>query len=272
MFRVIANIVKTRLSTKDKSLPTQPYAPIGFLLEKILKHEDRIQVKKKKIGALTIFYKRPYELLKTYREIFGTGIYYFKSETEQPVIIDCGANIGLGVLYFKQLFPMARMIAFEPDAGNRSLLQQNIAENKLSNIEVKPAAIWVEDGNIGFSMDETEASKIEGSCKNFVKCIDFKQFLQTFTTIDFLKIDIEGAELAVLRHCAEELHRVKYIFLEFHGYTSKPDEFTELLNIISTQGFTYYIRNAADSIKLPFDHQETEKIFNVQLNLFLIKK
>lgn len=40
----------------------------------------------------------------------------YGSLSEAPRIIDGGANIGLSVIYFKQLFPRSRTTAFEPDA------------------------------------------------------------------------------------------------------------------------------------------------------------
>ena len=44
-----------------------------------------------------------------------------------PVIVDCGANIGLSVLVFAQRFPRATIVAVEPDAQNFEMLQANTA-------------------------------------------------------------------------------------------------------------------------------------------------
>jgi FkbM family methyltransferase len=43
-----------------------------------------------------------------------------------------------------------------------------------------------------------------------------KKFIQDFKHIDFLKLDIEGAELHVLQDISSELHRVKHLFIEYH--------------------------------------------------------
>src|SRR5436190_6322828 len=48
-----------------------------------------------------------------FNEVFISNDYYFKSSPRQPVIIDCGANIGMSVLYFKKLYPQSKIIAFE---------------------------------------------------------------------------------------------------------------------------------------------------------------
>jgi len=49
----------------------------------------------------------------TFIEIFLTEDYYFSSEKENPLVIDCGTNIGINILYVKWLYPKAEIIAFE---------------------------------------------------------------------------------------------------------------------------------------------------------------
>jgi FkbM family methyltransferase len=43
-----------------------------------------------------------------------------------PVIIDCGGNIGLSVLYFKYLFPNSVITVFEPSPPVFEILKENI--------------------------------------------------------------------------------------------------------------------------------------------------
>jgi FkbM family methyltransferase len=271
MFTIFANIFKTLFRGGNKTIHTGNYAPIGFWLEKKLKHQEFNEIKQQKIGPLQFYYQRPYELLKTYREIFGAEIYRFSTESATPVILDCGANIGLASIYLKTLYPTATIIAFEPDANNRGIFQKNITANQLAGISIRDEAVWIKDGHIQFESAATEASKISHSTSNTVSvpCIDFRHFISQFPQIDFLKMDIEGAEFEVIKQCGETLRRVKNLFLEYHGYTSKPAELSTLLSILAAQGFSYYIRNAADTIPFPYEHIEKEKVYNVQLNIFL---
>ena len=53
--------------------------------------------------------------LSSREEIFDQQIYRFNTSNSKPYIVDCGANIGLSIIYFKQLFPNAEIVAFEPD-------------------------------------------------------------------------------------------------------------------------------------------------------------
>ncbi len=60
--------------------------------------------------------------MHSFDEIITQEIYRFKADTDAPLILDCGANIGLSALYFQRLYPKARIMAFEPDTHNFELL------------------------------------------------------------------------------------------------------------------------------------------------------
>ena len=63
------------------------FAPIPWFTGKIIKHENDTTLKLRTIGPISVLYKRPYELLKTYNEIFVCEIYRFESKQTNPVII-----------------------------------------------------------------------------------------------------------------------------------------------------------------------------------------
>ena len=50
-----------------------------------------------------------------YEDIFINRVYEFEASRPDPRIIDCGSNIGMSVLYFKHVYPEARIVGFEPD-------------------------------------------------------------------------------------------------------------------------------------------------------------
>ncbi|MCX6205140.1 MAG: FkbM family methyltransferase [Bacteroidetes bacterium] len=276
MSNLIANIVKGIIGKFKPKAQVGRFKDISWTLEKILKHEEDQTKKQKKLPIGLVNYIRPYELLHTYRELFGKEMYLFEAANDTPIILDCGSNIGLSVLYFKTIYPKAKVWAFEPDPTNFELLNSNIQSNNLQDVIAKPSAVWITDGKISFSGNGSEASRIDESnsstSNNDVNCFRLKTLLQSFDRIDFLKMDIEGGEYKVITDCADILHRVEHLFLEYHGKTTDTQQLTELLDIVHRQGFQAYIRNAADALVHPFVEKQTNTQFDVQLNIFCYKK
>lgn len=246
---------------------------INWLNEKILKHQEDKQVKSISLGKFKVFYQRPYELLHTYTEIFSNGIYQFQSSTEEPIIIDCGSNIGMSVLNFKSQYPKARILAFEPDTNNFELLKKNVEVNQLENIELHKAAIWIQTGKISFESNATEASHISEN-KGQGQEVDSQRLadlLSSLSVVHFLKIDIEGAEWQVIRDSAGELQKVQNLFLEYHGKAHETQKLKDIFEILERAGFAVYVQNAADNLSHPFVNKTTDTIYDVQLNLYCYK-
>jgi hypothetical protein len=87
----------------------------------------------------TITYLGEGELRFLSQEIFGWGAYMFKSHSREPVIFDCGSNIGMSVLFFKAVYPHARITAFEPDPGTYKVLNRNIEQSAEQKYRTKLA-------------------------------------------------------------------------------------------------------------------------------------
>ena len=83
-------------------------------------------------------------------EIFVNGAYVFSSPNPRPRILDCGANIGAAVLFFKAFRPDARVIAFEPDPTTFARLAQTIVTNGLQDVQAEEAAVGEADGTTTF--------------------------------------------------------------------------------------------------------------------------
>jgi hypothetical protein len=60
-------------------------------------------------------------------ELLVEEIYKFTTTSQQPYIIDCGANIGLSLYYFKKWYPSSKILAFEPDEQIFNILEKNIS-------------------------------------------------------------------------------------------------------------------------------------------------
>lgn len=213
--------------------------------------------------------------LHSLKEIFEEEVYKFESTDPAPRILDCGANIGLSAVYFKRLFPQARITAFEPDNAIAGMMEHNLAAFGCTDVAVEKKAVWTENtilkfnatGGLGGTVvdENTAAAKVVE-----VPAIRLRDYLQE--KIAFLKIDIEGAEADVLRDCAGQLHNVERLFMEYHSAPGKPQELDELLGILKQAGFRIYIKDAWNNLPYPFLRNHYQPFYDLQLNIFAYRE
>ena len=269
---IITNILKGIGKRLLKKQPKKGQR-MGWFTEKLLKHKDDQLPKQYNFSKFVLNYIRPYELIKTYKEIFITEIYKFSTNSAHPVILDCGANIGISTIYFAINYPSSNIHAFEPDENIFKLLKQNVIDNKFSNIYLYNDAVWNENCKLSFSDKSSEASQIDatGTSATKVNAIRLSVFLAKFDKIDFLKMDIEGAEFNVIMDCASQLNKIENLFLEYHGTVEETKNLQTILDLLNISGFKVYIKMAADNLEMPFIQKSTGTPFDVQLNIFCYK-
>lgn len=206
-----------------------------------------------------------------YKEIFIDEIYFFESNTKKPVILDCGSNIGTSILYFKTIFPNSIIHAFEPDINIFNILKNNLKKNNLTNIFLNNSAVWIHDNGVNFSCEGSDAGAIDNSksVNTTVQSISLKSKLQTFSKIDFLKMDIEGSEYEVILDCTDELKKIKYIYLEFHSFRNSKQKLSQILQILENNHFRYSIESV-NKITKPFLYKNITDIMDLQLHIFSI--
>jgi len=211
--------------------------------------------------------------LSAYKEIFVEQIYAFRSDVRDPVILDCGANIGLSILYFKTLYPHSKITAFEADPQIFAILQRNITAHKICDVELVNKAIWSSETTVAFSVEGADGGRINaGNDKNLINVptVSLSSLLQG-TKYDFVKIDIEGAETEALRNCDEYLANLKYVFIEYHSIASTPQSLGMLINSFEKKGFRIHMHPQLIS-KRPFIRFSCpENGMDLQLNLFFTR-
>lgn len=151
---------------------------------------------------------------------------------EGKTCIDLGANIGE---YTRKMAGEAkRVIAFEPDPWAYAALQESVAD--LDNVKIEKAAAGTNEGTVllyrhaDFENDpasKSESSSIISDKENVieegaveVQQVDFIGYLEDLDEdIGLLKMDIEGAEVALLEALFDRpdiLKRIDYIVVETH--------------------------------------------------------
>lgn len=186
-----------------------------------------------------------------FRQIFVRHAYYLETTNQEPVILDCGGNIGMATLYFKYLYPKAKITIFEPSQEVFDLLEKNIKNNNLKNVEIVRAAVSDADGQAEIyprgaaacgNTLEQNISKVTPTKKTVVpysiKTTKLSSYINS--NIDLLKLDIEGSEGSVIKDLSanNKLVLVKQCVMEYHYYPEvTSNNLVDLLRLFKERGW-----------------------------------
>jgi FkbM family methyltransferase len=134
---------------------------------------------------------------------------------EGNVVIDAGAYAGVFSLIAAKLVGNAgRVIAFEPDALNYRILERNVADNGITNLALVTKGLWSREGHLSLADGLGKESRLSlpeetigGAAKVEVSSMDRELERQGINRVDFVKADIEGAELEFLKGAEKTLPR-----------------------------------------------------------------
>src|SRR5206468_1716479 len=119
------------------------------------------------------------------------------------------------------------------------LLQANIKSFGYHKVLALQEAVWIENTILQFAGGGSMSSRIDSeSSQNTtqVKAIRLKDYLDK--PVDFLKIDIEGAEYQVMMDIVDQLYHVKNLFLEYHGSFHQNKQLNQLFELLVSNGFS----------------------------------
>jgi FkbM family methyltransferase len=202
------------------------------------------------ILGMPVFFHDYYWLLEMYEDIFLRRQYEFETANPVPVIVDAGSNIGLAILFFKRLFPGATVLGFEPDPDTFELLTRNVEANRLQGVRLRNEALY--DGREeldlfgdpsvpGSPQMTTSGARLAGAPRRVSATRLSKHMSEP---VDFLKIDIEGAERVVLDELeqAGKLPLVGRMAIEYHHHMEAgEDGLAGLLATLERGGFGYQL-------------------------------
>jgi FkbM family methyltransferase len=202
------------------------------------------------LAGFDVSYFDQARLAYLFREIFVRQTYPVQHLNPEPVIFDCGANLGMATLFFKFFYPRCRITCFEPDPATFELLEKNVANNRLDRVALFDVALWSEDGTIDFFSDPSDPGSLRMSAlaarmkapavkvparrlSEFVGC-----------EVDYLKLDVEGAELRVFQDLAAsgKLRLVRELAVEYHHrIPGERSAISNFLAILEKNDFEYQI-------------------------------
>lgn len=204
-----------------------------------------------KVGGFRVDYANQSHALFLLHEIFVNAEYEFQTPATQPHILDCGANIGMAVLFFKALHPAAEVLAFEADPLTFAHLTRTIESNRLTSVVAEQVAVTGEGAPVTLFRSRSDPASMtasvhqswggdEGEQVPAVRLSD-----RIAKTVDFLKLDIEGAEYGVVDDLVETgaIRWVREAVIEYHHLAGMPDAFNRMTNALRTAGFDVRIQS-----------------------------
>ncbi|MFN3850216.1 MAG: FkbM family methyltransferase [Spirosomataceae bacterium] len=185
------------------------------------------------------------------KEVFVSFDYNFKADKSNPVIVDCGANVGMATLFFKWLYPNAKIYAFEPQPKTFGYLKSNVEVNNLKDVQIFNLALSNQNGFIDFYIDDSAnlmgsilESRVSGQ-KVQVECKKLSDIVKE--PIDLLKVDVEGAETLIMDDIIQNKllnkQNIKQILMEYHHkIPNQKSVFGKFLIPFEESGYEYQLK------------------------------
>lgn len=174
-------------------------------------------------------------------QIFHSRLYDIRTDETAPLIVDCGAHIGLASLFFAARFPQATIHAFEADPAIAQVMTANLQAHGARQVIPHAEAVWVHGAGIVFADTHDDSGHVvTGGSASGVRVASFRlrDFLAGLDRpVDLLKLDIEGAEFAVAGDCDGALGNVRRIIAEVHCMEHADGTLGGLLSVLERNGF-----------------------------------
>ena len=172
---------------------------------------------------------------------------------EGDTIVDVGAGTGWETLLFSRSVGMSgRIISIEAHPRVFRCLSKMRAENRLENVTLVQAAVADQEGEVQLSdSPEHEANSIIGVASGIrVACTTLDYIFRSLelSRVDFLKMNIEGAERLALSGMGEMVRKTKNVCIACHDFLADgggPDELRTKANVIAflkQNGFVVSLR------------------------------
>lgn len=174
------------------------------------------------------------------------------------VVIDCGANHGFTtVLFSRWAGPAGRVFAFEPLAHNADILETNLRLNDIGNATCRRAAAGESPGTVRITT-HPNGTILNGavSCQRAIEVPVVRlDDAVDCESVNFLKLDVEGFELEVLKGARRILAGRPRLDLELHVfmYRDKAGHLSELLGLVSLKDYHVEIQTEVDGPIRKFD-------------------
>ncbi|MBC7485284.1 MAG: FkbM family methyltransferase [Cytophagaceae bacterium] len=176
------------------------------------------------------------------------------------VILEAGANNGTETVLLSRLVgPNGKVLAFEPVEHIYQTLQLNLSINHCTNVQTEQKALGESDGQLHFNVlsedfcNQGMASKYDetsADAKVLVQqtSIDSWVVKNNIRTVDFIKMDIQGAEIELLKGAKHTIEKSKPLI-----FTEATEDFLsieKLFDALTDLGYAVYFISSKGQLRL----------------------
>lgn len=175
---------------------------------------------------------------------------YFRSVLHPDAIVfDVGAYIGVYTFVACEILETGMIYTFEPNPDSAKRIEETITRNNVTQIQLNNSAVGDYTGTVQFSIHKTPVQSSihnqtsQGGIEIPIITLDHYCHKQEIDRIDLLKIDVEGAELMVLRGAEKMIEMVSPLMIvELHKGESKRFGYTvaETIQFLWDAGYSLY--------------------------------
>ena len=168
-----------------------------------------------------------------------------------PVVVDIGAYVGDFALYAIKHFGARQVIAYEPSKRNFSIMQRNIENNQYDDqiISVNMAVSDTDTVFMDIDLPDRRQANVSvyqpSSSLTRVKSVTLKDLfdIHKLECVDFLKLDCEGSEYAILLSAPLELFgQIRNIAMEFHEIEGFKQKLDAVIDRLRNVGYAVGVR------------------------------
>lgn len=219
------------------------------------------------VGAeLIVDYSQPrfHIMLPSREELFITGLAeseeisrLYVQETDLKcgeIVLDVGAYCGGSSIFFSRIVgDLGEVHSYEPDEENFKALALNVEKTRSANIKIYKEGMWTHPGEVEFQMEGNMGSSMASilarrSSRRIVRVVTLRDAIDRCrgASVQVIKLDIEGAELAVLQSSREVLgSTAPRLILEPHRVHGRENT-RDICNALDAYGFDWKILPQAD--------------------------
>jgi len=189
------------------------------------------------IGDTFIRYADMHGLFWQAVQIFQQDLYGTDFKTDAPRILDCGAHIGMAAVYFKSVHPKAAVTSFEADPLIADMARYNLKSFGFEDVKIEPKAVWTHNDGVAFDMSGDDSGHVtDGSDADTTPSARLKDYLEA-EAVDLVKLDVEGAEFALIEDCRNVLGQSNRWIIEAHHLAGPPPKIGPMIAALEDAGF-----------------------------------